>query len=69
MDRRCSLNEDFIKTIMKKVIKDVFSKLMFSTLKNYMHFILIYHDSIERMKIEKIEKLAANLDDKTQHVI
>ena len=54
---------------MKKVIKDVFSKLMFSALKNYMHFILIYHDSIERMKIEKIEKLAANLDDKTQHVI
>ena len=52
---------------MKKVIKDVFSKLMFSTLKNYMHFILIYHDSIERMKIEKIEKLAANLDEVLNH--
>ena len=54
---------------MKKVIKDVFSKLMFNTLKNYMHFILIYHDSIEKMKIEKIEKLTANLDDKTQYFI
>ena len=33
-----------------------------------MHFILIYHDSIEKMKIEKIEKLAANLDDKA-HIL
>ena len=37
-------NEDFIKkTIMKKVTKDIFSKLMFSILKNYMNFIMIYH--------------------------
>ena len=37
-------NEDFIKkTIMKKVIKDIFAKLMFNMLKNYMNFIMIYH--------------------------
>ena len=35
-------NEDFIKTIMKKVIKDIFSKLMFNTLRNYMNVIMIY---------------------------
>ena len=32
-------NEDFI-TIMKKVMKDIFWKLMVSTLKNYMNFII-----------------------------
>ena len=36
-------NEGFIKTIMKKVMKDIFSKLMFSILKNYMNFIIIYY--------------------------
>ena len=37
-------NEDFIKkTIMKKVKKDIFSKLMFNILKNYSNFIMIYH--------------------------
>ena len=37
-------NEDFIKkAIMKKVIKDIFAKLMFNMLKNYMNFIMIYH--------------------------
>ena len=36
-------DEDFIKIIMKKVIKYFFSKLMFSILKNYMNFIMIYH--------------------------
>ena len=33
-------NEDFIKTIMKKVMKDIFLKLMFNILKNYMNFIM-----------------------------
>ena len=37
------LNEDFIKTITKKVMKDICVKLMFSILKNYMNFIMIYH--------------------------
>ena len=36
-------NEDFIKTIMKKTMKDIFLKLMFKTLKNYMNFIITYH--------------------------
>ena len=34
-------NEDFIKTIMKKVMKDIFLKLMFNILKNYMNFVMI----------------------------
>ena len=44
---------------MKKVMKDIFLKLMFNTLKNYMNF----------MKIEKFEKLVTNLYDKTDYVI
>ena len=36
-------NEDFIKTIMKKVMNDIFLKLIFNILKNYMSFIMIYH--------------------------
>ena len=36
-------NEDLIKTIMKKVLKDIFLKLIFDILKNYMNFIMIYH--------------------------
>ena len=43
---------------------------MFSILKNYMN--LIYHDLpflTERMKIEKVEKLVANLYDNTEYVI
>ena len=38
------IKEGFIKkSIMKKVMKDIFSKLLFNILKNYMNFILIYH--------------------------
>ena len=37
-------NEDFIKKIrMKKMMKDIYLKLMFNILKNYMSFIVIYH--------------------------
>ena len=36
-------NEDFIKKTMKKVMRYIFSKLMFNILKNYMNFIMIYH--------------------------
>ena len=36
-------NENFIKTIMTKVMKETFLKLMFNILKNYMNFIMIYH--------------------------
>ena len=40
-------NEDLIKTIMKKVMKDTFSKLMFNLLKNYIHFIMIYYFNLK----------------------
>ena len=49
-------NQGFIKNIMKKVMKDIFSKLMFSILKNYMNFIIIYHFYL-------------NLHDKTEYAI
>ena len=45
---------------MKKVMKYILLKLMFNILKNYMNFI--------RMKIEKVEKFVANLLDKTEYV-
>ena len=37
------LNEDFTKTMMKKVMKDIFLKLIFNILKSNMKFIMIYH--------------------------
>ena len=49
-------------------MKDIFSKLMFSILKNYMNFIMITFLP-ERLKIEKVEKLVPNLHDKTEYVI
>ena len=42
---------------------------MFNILQNYMNFIIIYPFLPERMKIEKVEKLVANLYDKTEYVI
>ena len=64
-------NEDFLKkkTLVKKVMKDIFLRLMFNILTNYMDFIMIYTFLPERMKIEKVEKLVANLHDKTEQVI
>ena len=62
-------NDDLIKKYNEKVIKDVFLKLMFKYTKklhepyNYLLFLP------ERMKIEKDEKLVANLQDKTEYVI
>ena len=52
---------------MRKVIKDILLKLMFSILKNYMTFTMIYQVFPERMKI--VEKLVANLHDKTEYII
>ena len=54
---------------MKKVMKDIFSKLMSNELKNYMNFIMIYHFYQKRMKIEKVERLLANLHDINEYVI
>ena len=54
---------------MKNVMKDIFLKLMFNIFKNYMTFTMIYHFLPERIKIEKAEKLVANLHNKTGYVI
>ena len=50
-------------------MKDIFSKLMFSILKDYMNFIMIYYFYLKKKKIEKVEKLVANLHDKTEYLI
>ena len=59
-------NEDLIKTIMMKVKKIIFLKLMFNILKNHVNFIINYYFSL---KIGKVEKLVTNLHDKTEYVI
>ena len=54
---------------MKKVMKDMFSKLMFSILKKLDEI----HNDLpflpERKKFEKVEKLVTNLNEKTEYVI
>ena len=50
-------NEDFIKTIMKKVMKNIFLKLIFNILKDFMNFIMIYHFCQERIKLKKSNSL------------
>ena len=50
-------SEDFIKNITKKVIKDIFSKLMFNILKNYMKFIMIYLSYLRGWKLKKSRSL------------
>ena len=52
---------------MKKVTKDIFSKLMFNILKNYIKF--FYQFLPERMKIENVQKLVTSLHDQTEYVI
>ena len=54
---------------MKKVLKDIFVKMMFNILNIYMNFIMIYHFYQKKMKIEKVEKRAASLHDKIEYVI
>ena len=48
------------------MVKDIFLKLMYDILESYMIFKMILP---ERIKIKKIEKLAANLHDIKEHVI
>ena len=62
-------NADFIKIIMKKVMKDIFSELMFNILDNYMNFIMIYHFYQKELKFKKNRKLVANFHDKSKYVI
>ena len=54
---------------MKETVQDIFLKLTFNILKNYMSFIMIDHFLPERMKIPKVEKFDTNLSDKTEYVI
>ena len=46
-------------------MENIFLKLMFNILKNYRNFIMIF----EKVKIEKVEKLVANLHDKIKYSI
>ena len=55
---------------MKKVMRDIFLKLMFSTLKTYLKFIMTCQPFLaESVKVEKVEKLVANLHDRNEYVI
>ena len=48
--------EDFI-TTMKKLMKDIFLNSMFSILKNYMNFIMIYHFYQKEGRLRKSKSL------------
>ena len=50
-------------------MKDIFLKLMFNILKNYMNFIMILPFLPQGMKVENFEKLVTNLHDKTEFFI
>ena len=52
---------------MKKVIKDIFSKLIYTEKLHDLHNDLPFLP--ERIKIEKVEKRVANFHDKTEYVI
>ena len=58
---------------MKKVMKGIFLKLMFSIFMNFKSKLHDFHNELavlpERMKIGEVEKLVANLHDKTEFVI
>ena len=57
------------KTIINKVIIDIFLKLKFNILKNYMNFKMIYRFYQKEVKIKKVEKLVSNLLDKREYII
>ena len=60
------------KAIMNKVIKDIFSKLIYILIYKlkYIEKLHELHNDLpflpERIKIEKVKKLVANLHDKTE---
>ena len=54
---------------MKIVMKDIFLMFMFQNQKYWMNFIMVYRFLPERIKIEKIEKLATNFHEKKEFVI
>ena len=52
---------------MKKVMRDVFLKLMLNTSKKYMNFIMTYHFYPKERK--NVKKLLTNLNDKSKYII
>ena len=66
----CQFNEEFINEqrvyVMKKFMKDIFLKLMFNMLKNYMNFLMIYDFHWKQWKWKKLKKLQLF---KTEYVI
>ena len=54
---------------MKKVMNNIFLKLTFNIPKIYIIFTMIYLFCLTKIKIEKVEKLVANLPDKNEYVI
>ena len=53
---------------MKKVIKDIFSELMFNILKIYIIFVMIYHFYQKVRKLKKVEKLVGHFFNITEYV-
>ena len=49
---------------MMKVMKDIFSKLMYNILKMYVTFTMIYHFCLKECNLKKFKKHVANLHDK-----
>ena len=54
---------------MKKVMNDIFMKLMFNILKNYMNFKMIYHFYQKQCKFKKLKKLVVNLPGKNEYIL
>ena len=67
IEETSQFNEDFIKTIIKKMIKDIFLKLMLNKKLHELHNDLPFLS--EGMKIKKVEKIVANLNDKCKYDI
>ena len=69
MEDTFQFNKGFIKNVMKKVMQDVFSKLVFNILKNYMNFIMIYHFQQEEWNLKKSKSLLLIYTIKIEYVI
>ena len=54
---------------MKKVMNNIFLKLIFNNRKIYVNFIKIYTFDQKERKFKKVEKLVTNLYDKNEYVI
>ena len=63
IENTSQFNVDFVKNCNEENDEGCFLKIMFSILKDYMSFIMIYNFYL------KVEKLVTNLHDKTEYVI